>query len=87
MIPENYSTTDFYLASYLYAAGYPFVSLDVDDGGRGTFTFENVSKDDLVAFYNSSETHRVSARGLIAGIKEVRSFLYNSKDVPSERPS
>lgn len=75
----HYSTTDFYLASYLRAAGYPFVNVEVDQGGRGTFTFESVTKDDLIAFYNSSETHRVSAKGLIEGIREVRSLLYNSR--------
>jgi len=79
MPPNNYSTTDFYLAAYLHAAGYPFLGLEVDNGGRGTFTFENVTKEDLVAYYNSSETHRVSAQGLIIGIKETRAALYNLK--------
>lgn len=78
MPSKPYTTTDFYLAAFLNAAGYPFLGLRVDDKGRGTFAFEDVTEQDITAYYNSSETHRVSALGLVDAIKNTRAMLYNS---------
>lgn len=76
MTPNVYRTTDFYLAAYLRAAGFPAEAPEFD-GRRATFAFLDVTQEALVAYYNSSETHRVSALGLITAIKQTREQLYN----------
>lgn len=74
---ETYRTTDFYLAAFLRAAGYAFETPEFDGRGRATFIFHDVKQEDVVAFYNASETHRVSAQGLIEAIQRTRSIVYN----------
>lgn len=76
--PEPYKTTDFYLAAYLRAAGYASGMPEFDgDSRRATFVFYDVPPQELVNYYNASETHRVSALGLIRAIRETRETLYN----------
>jgi hypothetical protein len=78
MTPDPYRTTDFYLAAYLRAAGYSFSVPEVDPRTRrATFVFQNVSPEDIVAYYNTSETHRVSALGMVASIRQTRELLFN----------
>lgn len=74
---SNYRTTDFYLAAYLRAAGYSFEAPEIDANRRATFIFADVQKDDLVAYYNTSETHRVSAHAFVQAIRATREMLHN----------
>lgn len=74
--PE-YRTNDFYLAAYLRAAGFSSDAPLFDAQRRATFVFHDVDSDILVSYYNASETHRVSAIGLIRAIRETREQLYN----------
>jgi len=74
-----YRTTDFYLAAYLRAAGYPYEQPEFETPGRATFIFRDVKQEDIIAYYNTSETHRVSARGLIEAIRSTRELIFNLK--------
>lgn len=78
MSDSLYPTTDFYLACYLRAAGYPFAGLTYDASGkRATFTFANVREEDILAYYNKRPESRVAALELVSAIKQTRELLYN----------
>lgn len=76
--PVTYTTTDFYLACYLRAAGYPFEGITYDQGGkRATFAFANVKEQDILAYYNKRPESKVAALDLVSAIKQTREILYN----------
>ena len=72
-----YETTDFYLAAYLRAAGYPYEGLRFDATTRkATFLFKNVSQPDVLAYYNRMEKH-VPILDFVNAIRHTRELLYN----------
>jgi hypothetical protein len=76
--PVTYTTTDFYLACYLRAAGYPFAGITYDASGkRATFTFQSVREADILSYYNKRPESKVVALDLVSAIKQTRELLYN----------
>ena len=50
---SQYHTSDLKLASFLVCKGYDLHKIKVDDK-KGTFYFENINKDELDAFFNTT---------------------------------
>ena len=75
-----YETTDFYLAAYLRAAGYPYRGLRMEPGSRkATFLFADVLQSDVLAYYNKTEKP-VRALDFVNTIRHTRELLYNLPD-------
>ncbi len=72
-----YRTTDFYLAAYLRAAGYPYKGLDFDPATRkATFLFDEVNQADVLSYYNRTE-RPVHILDYVSAVRTTRELLYN----------
>lgn len=78
---KYFKTTNFYLASFLYARGSELVSIDRNDPKRCVFVFvDTPQRETLLEVFNFGQENdarvMVDARKLISGIKMLKDKLY-----------
>ena len=72
---NTYPTTDFYLCSFLRAAGFPMIDTE-RDGYRLTFVFANTAalQTQVERYFNGTAT--VAPNAMAAAIRDLKSMIH-----------
>lgn len=73
---KNYQTSDFYIASFLYAKGIPFVGLNKANKSY-LFIFKNAEDCNKLALQQYQGKADVNARSFIEAIKTLKSLIFS----------